>query len=77
MAFTVYILYSPSIDQNYFGNTVNLQNRLYRHTHAGSKATKKAADWVLLYKEIYQDKLAAYRRELEIKRKRAEAIWNN
>jgi putative endonuclease len=51
--FFVYILYSPTIDQYYTGYTNDLNDRIFRHVNSGSKATKKANDWQLIYKEMY------------------------
>ena len=71
MSFFVYILYSPLLDQYYIGHTSNLDDRLFRHGHSGSKATKKANDWKLVYKEGYETKSEAYNREMEIKNKKS------
>ena len=74
MIFHVYILYAVLLDQYYIGHTCNLEDRLYRHKNSGSKATKKANDWDLVYKEQYDTKASAYQRELEFKKKKVENI---
>jgi putative endonuclease len=71
MDFIVYILYSSSINQYYIGHTQNIEDRLYRHNNSGSKSTKKANDWQLMYSETYPDRSSAYKRELEIKKKKS------
>ena len=71
MSFHVYILYSSELDQYYTGHSANLEDRLYRHNNSGSKATKKAIDWKLVYKEQFDNKVEAFQRELEIKRKKS------
>jgi putative endonuclease len=71
MSFTVYIIYSSSLNQFYIGHTENLQDRLFRHNNSGSKATKKANDWTLKYTEEYSSRSEAYRREMEIKGKKS------
>ena len=71
MSFFVYILYSSAIDQYYVGHTGNLEGRLFRHNNSGSKATKKAKDWVLKYTEKYSSKAEAVNRESEIKKKKS------
>jgi len=71
MIFHVYILYSALLDQYYIGHTGNLEDRLYRHKNSGSKSTKKANDWELVYTEQLDSKSAANQRELEIKRKKS------
>src|SRR5207249_11139430 len=70
MSFYVYILYSKTIDEYYVGHSGHLENRLFRHVHSGSKATKKASDWILLYKEEFNTKAEAYRREKQIKKRK-------
>ena len=75
MTFTVYIIYSLSLNQFYIGHTENLKDRLFRHNNSGSKATKKAYDWILKYTEEYSSKSEAYKREMKIKgRKSREYI---
>ena len=71
MIFHVYILYSALPDQYYIGHTGNLEDRLYRHNNSGSKSTKKANDWELVYKQQYDTKASASQRELEIKKKKS------
>ena len=71
MAFYLYIIYSPSIDQYYVGQTDDLDNRIFRHNNSGSKSTKKANDWVLKYTESYNSRSDAVKRETEIKKKKS------
>ncbi len=71
MPFTVYILYSKSIDQFYIGHSSALADRLYRHNHSGSKSTRKANDWILVYTETYQTRQEAVNRETEIKKRKS------
>jgi len=67
----MYILYSPGLDQFYIEHTHDLQDRLFRHNNSGSKATKKANDWKLVYTESFQTKADATKREYEIKQKKS------
>ena len=67
----VYIIFSQYLNSYYVGQTSNLENRLYRHNNSGSKSTKKAKDWKLVYKEIYTSRLESVRRESEIKSKKS------
>jgi len=71
MSFYVYILYSKTIDEYYVRHSDYLENRLFRHVHSGSKATKKASDWILVYKEEFNTKAEACRREMEIKKRKS------
>ena len=77
MSFFVYILHSALLDQYYIGHTADLQDRLYRHTNSGSKSTKKANDWKIVYTEKFETKSAAAKRELQIKKKKSRSyiLW--
>jgi putative endonuclease len=69
--FSVYIIFSASIDQYYVGHTQNLEERLFRHNNSGSKATKKAADWTLKYTQPFDSRSEAMKHEIEIKAKKS------
>ena len=69
--FYVYILYSKELDRYYIGQTENLNDRLFRHTNSGSKSTKAANDWLLKYKEEFNTRSEAMKREAEIKKKKS------
>ena len=71
MPFYIYIVYSPSLDRYYVGHTEDLDNRIFRHTNSGSKSTKKANDWQLKHKEVYNSRSEAMARELQIKKKKS------
>ena len=71
MGYTVYILYSPSFDRYYISQTENLENRIFRHNNSGSKSTKKANDWRMVYSETYERRSTAVVRELEIKKQKS------
>lgn len=71
MKFTVYIIYSPLLDQYYTGHTENLSDRLFRHNNSGSKSTKKANDWKLVYSVFFETKSEAYQKEMLIKGKKS------
>ena len=71
MSFYVYILYSAEIDQYYVGHSEDLSSRILRHNNSGSKATKKANDWKLVYSEIFETRSEAYNREMIIKKKKS------
>ncbi len=71
MSFLEYIIYSPSLDQYYIGQTENLEDRLFRHNNSGSKSTKKVNDWILKYSEEFSTRGKAIQRELQIKNKKS------
>ncbi|WP_022829243.1 GIY-YIG nuclease family protein [Sphingobacterium paucimobilis] len=54
--FTVYILYSVSIDRYYIGFTGNLVERLRRHNSYSKGYTGRAKDWAVVYEEAFADK---------------------
>jgi putative endonuclease len=64
----VYILYSESLDRFYIGHTVeSLEERLRKHLTNHGGFTSKAKDWHIVYREEFDEKNNAYRRELQIK----------
>lgn len=67
MIYTVYILYSVSVDRYYVGQTSNLEEQLKRHNQGKSKHTKSGIPWTLKYKETFADRSEAMAREKEIK----------
>ncbi len=71
MYYTVYIIYSKELDSYYIGQTADLTDRLYRHNNSGSKSTKKAKDWVLVYQEEYASRSEAVKREAQIKKQKS------
>jgi putative endonuclease len=66
--FYVYMLYSPSLNKYYTGSTGNLNDRLFRHNHGRSKATKAGIPWILKYTESFTTRSEAVKREFNIKR---------
>jgi putative endonuclease len=48
-----------------------MEDRLFRHNNSGSKSTKKTNDWVIVHLENFPDKSSAYKREMEIKKKKS------
>jgi putative endonuclease len=70
-SFIVYIIYSESKDSYYIGQTSDLEERLYRHCNSGSRSTKKAKDWKLVYEEVYKSRSESVQREREIKNKKS------
>jgi len=72
MVFYVYILYSASIDTFYVGHTSqSIPERIRKHLSSHKGFTSKAKDWRLYYHEEFDSKSLAYRREMEIKRKKS------
>ena len=72
MVFTVYILYSPTLQKYYTGYTGDkMAERLRRHKSNHKGFTGKANDWQLVYIEELKEKKAAMTLERRIKRRGA------
>jgi putative endonuclease len=71
MTYTLYILYSATLDKYYVGFTGDLlEERLSRH-NSNHKGFTGGRDWVLKYAEDYLDKSTVLKREKEIKSKKS------
>jgi len=82
MDYTVYILFSLSLNKYYIGYTSGpIDERIRKHLTADSGFTSHAKDWTLKYQEHFIDKLSALKREKEIKswkkRDRIEALFRS
>jgi len=66
--YTTYVLYSEKYDKIYIGFTSDLERRLLSHNELSTKGwTVRFRPWRLLYKEEYESKSDAMRRERELK----------
>jgi len=66
--FTTYVLYSEKHDKIYIGYTSNLHQRLISHNELSTKGwTIKFRPWKLIYKEEYETKSEAMKREKQLK----------
>ena len=65
--FHTYVLKSLKNGRHYTGSTNNLERRLYEHNQGQTKYTSLTAPFELVYKEEYNTKLAASRRERFLK----------
>ena len=65
--FTVYILKSKVQDRYYVGCSSNIGRRLREHNNKKVQSTKAFVPWILVYKETFENKDAAYNREKQIK----------
>lgn len=65
--YIVYILKSLKIDRYYIGHCEDINVRLIRHNKGLVKSTKKYKPWKIVYKENFNTRSEAYRRELQIK----------
>lgn len=67
MIYTVYILYSVTLDRYYVGLTSNLEDRLKRHNEGKSKYTKSGIPWKLVYQVSFETRSEAKEKEKKIK----------
>jgi putative endonuclease len=66
--FTVYILYSPTFNKTYVGQTGNLENRLLEHNETAVKGfTVPYRPWTLVYTENFDTRTEAMKREKHLK----------
>ncbi len=66
--YTVYVLYSKKFDKIYIGYTSNIEARLIAHNHPQNKGwTKRYMPWSVIYKETFDNKAEAMKREKEMK----------
>lgn len=65
--FFVYIIQSLKNGDYYIGHTENLNTRLKQHNSGRVRSTKTKRPWKLVYRESFNNKQEAYKRELQIK----------
>ena len=75
MHYTVYILYSASVDRFYIGYTSDIDRRLEAHNSNQSKYTKNKGPWELVYRETYPEKSKAIKREQFLKAQRNRGFY--
>lgn len=63
----VYVLKSKVANKYYIGCTNNLFRRIHEHNSGETSSNKAYVPYELVYKEEYQDRTLAYKREKEIK----------
>jgi putative endonuclease len=79
MSFFVYIIYSPSIDQFYIGQTVDLKERLIQHNSGYFKDsfTKNGAPWEIYFFLICSSKTQAILIEQHIKKMKSRKYYSS
>ncbi len=71
MSYFIYILFSSTLDLYYIGFSGNPDLRLNKHLSNHKGFTSKAKDWRIVYKEVFQEKSEALKREKQLK------AWKN
>jgi len=74
MSYTVYALYSESLDLIYVGQTNNIVKRLLDHKKGYSKYTSRSKDWKIFYSEIKETRSEVLKRERQLKTTRGRAF---
>jgi putative endonuclease len=72
--FTLYILYSKSIDSYYVGYTNDIHRRLSEHNRKKGKFTDRGIPWHMVYSEDFNTKKEVMDREKLIKSKKSRAF---
>ncbi len=72
--YTLYILYSKSIDSYYVGYTNSMERRLAEHNRKKGKFTDRGIPWEIAYHEVYENKIEAMDREKVIKSKKSRSF---
>lgn len=65
--FFVYILKSDSLNKYYVGHTDDIDKRISEHNSKRKHWTSNANDWCLFYKEEFESRSEAMKRERYIK----------
>ena len=72
--YTVYILYSQSIDRFYVGFTNDLERRICEHNRKKGKFTDAGIPWAIVRTEAFETKKEAMDREKYIKSKKSKTF---
>jgi len=70
--FTVYILFSNSIQKYYTGSTQDLQNRLLEHNSAETKSIRNGTPWEVIWQKQLPTRAEAMNLESKIKKRGAK-----
>ncbi len=65
--FWTYILFSPSLNRYYIGQTGNIRARLRFHINGSTAYTQQAKDWMLVFLQQTSTRAAAMHLERKIK----------
>jgi len=75
--FTVYILYSKSLDRYYVGSTNDIDRRICEHNRKKGKYTDAGIPWVVAYTEQLETREEALKREMFIKSRKSKSFIIN
>ncbi|MDP3941553.1 MAG: GIY-YIG nuclease family protein [bacterium] len=74
--FYVYVLKSLKNGRHYTGSTNNIERRLLEHNSGQTKYTRQTGPFEIVYKEVYDSKLEATKRERFLKTGKGRAVLN-
>jgi putative endonuclease len=70
-----YILFSRTLDGYYIGSTeTNPEDRLKKHLSNHSGYTGKAKDWVIVFRQEFENISLAKKREIQIKKWKSKIL---
>ena len=69
--FSVYIIYSSTLDKYYVGYTIGIEKRLVEHNNGISSFTSSAIDWELKWAKEFESREEAMKEEKKIKSKKS------
>lgn len=64
----LYILGSKKFSRHYIGITEDIENRIAKHNSGSVKSTKAFRPWDMLYRERFENKTEARKREIFLKK---------
>jgi putative endonuclease len=74
--FAVYVLQSTVADRRYIGSAADEQIRLEQHNAGLSRSTKAWRPWIIVYREFFETRALAMRRERFLKTGRGREELN-
>ena len=67
----VYILYSPLLDRFYVGESAHPDERLEHHLAGHQRFTRRASDWIMVFRQCTASRQKALEAERKIKRSKS------
>jgi putative endonuclease len=67
----LYVLQSEKNGKYYIGTTGNLETRLNQHNRGAGKSTRSGRPWRLIYKEEFDTRFEAAKREKQVKNQKS------
>ena len=67
----VYILFSPQLDRFYIGESANPDERLEHHLAGHQRFTRRASDWIMVFRASTESRREALEVERKIKRSKS------